>query len=95
MIKHHNIMNLYSLLKKGIAYHHSGVVPILKEIVEILFEQGLVKIFSVPKLLLLELMLLPKLLFLQNYLNLVTVVCVIYKPTNIYKWVLDVLVVVD
>ena len=35
---------LYSLLKKGIAYHHSGVVPILKEIVEILFEQGLVKI---------------------------------------------------
>ena len=35
---------LYSLLKKGIAYHHSGVIPVLKEIVEILFEQGLVKI---------------------------------------------------
>ena len=35
---------LHSLLKKGIAYHHSGVIPVLKEIVEILFEQGLVKI---------------------------------------------------
>ena len=35
---------LYSLLKKGIAYHHSGVIPVLKEIVEILFEQGLVKV---------------------------------------------------
>ena len=33
-----------SLLLKGICYHHSGVVPILKEIIEILFTQGLIKI---------------------------------------------------
>ncbi len=35
---------LYKLLLKGIAYHHSGLVPILKEIVEIMFSEGLVKI---------------------------------------------------
>lgn len=33
-----------SLLDKGIAVHHSGLVPILKEIIEILFSKGLIKI---------------------------------------------------
>jgi len=32
------------LLLKGIAYHHSGLVPILKEVIEILFSKGLVKV---------------------------------------------------
>lgn len=32
------------LLMKGIAVHHSGLIPILKEIVEILFAKGLIKI---------------------------------------------------
>lgn len=32
------------LLMKGIAVHHSGLIPILKEIVEILFSKGLIKI---------------------------------------------------
>ena len=35
--------NLYDLLLKGIAFHHSGVLPILKEMVEILFSRGFVK----------------------------------------------------
>lgn len=35
---------LFALLQKGIAFHHSGMVPILKEIVEILFGRGLVKV---------------------------------------------------
>jgi superfamily II RNA helicase len=35
---------LFELLQKGIAYHHSGVLPILKEIVEILFSRGFVKV---------------------------------------------------
>ena len=33
-----------SLISKGIAYHHSGLVPILKEVIEILFEKGLIKV---------------------------------------------------
>jgi superfamily II RNA helicase len=33
-----------ALLEKGIAYHHSGVIPILKECIEILFARGLVKV---------------------------------------------------
>uniref|UniRef100_A0A6C0JVP6 Helicase n=1 Tax=viral metagenome TaxID=1070528 RepID=A0A6C0JVP6_9ZZZZ len=35
---------LLPLLQKGVAYHHSGLLPILKEIVEILFERGLVRV---------------------------------------------------
>ena len=33
-----------SLLVRGIAFHHSGLQPILKEIIEVLFGKGLVKV---------------------------------------------------
>jgi superfamily II RNA helicase len=32
------------VLKKGVAFHHSGLVPILKETVEIIFSKGFVKV---------------------------------------------------
>lgn len=32
------------LLTKGIAFHHSGLLPILKEIIEIIFHEGLLKV---------------------------------------------------
>ena len=35
---------LLGLLTKGVAFHHSGMLPILKEIVEILFDKGFVKV---------------------------------------------------
>jgi superfamily II RNA helicase len=35
---------LNSLLEKGVAFHHSGMLPVLKEIVEILFDKGFIKI---------------------------------------------------
>lgn len=38
------IVRLSELLSRGIAVHHSGLLPILKEIVEILFTRGLVKV---------------------------------------------------
>ncbi|KAK2634467.1 hypothetical protein Ddye_029259 [Dipteronia dyeriana] len=31
------------LLKRGIAIHHSGLLPVIKELVELLFQEGLVK----------------------------------------------------
>lgn len=31
------------LLQRGIAVHHSGLLPVIKELVEILFQEGLVK----------------------------------------------------
>ena len=34
---------LLALCKRGIAFHHSGLLPILREIVEILFGKGLIK----------------------------------------------------
>jgi len=36
--------NLYKLVQKGIGYHHSGMIPILKEIVEILYSMNYIKI---------------------------------------------------
>ena len=35
---------LYTLVQKGVAFHHSGVLPLLKEIVELLFAKGLIKV---------------------------------------------------
>ena len=37
-------VNMISLLRKGIAIHHSGVIPILKEIVELLYAKGYIKL---------------------------------------------------
>lgn len=31
-------------MKKGIGIHHGGLLPIIKEVVEILFQEGLIKI---------------------------------------------------
>ena len=36
--------SLLDLLKKGVAYHHSGLVPILKETIEIIFSKGFIKV---------------------------------------------------
>ncbi|KAG7095237.1 ATP-dependent RNA helicase mtr4 [Marasmius oreades] len=38
------IVNLLPLLKRGIGIHHSGLLPILKEVIEILFQEGLIKV---------------------------------------------------
>ncbi|KFD59113.1 hypothetical protein M513_00276 [Trichuris suis] len=38
------ILTIQEMCKRGIAVHHSGVLPIMKEAVEILFQQGLVRI---------------------------------------------------
>ena len=38
------ILQVVRLLNSGIGIHHSGVLPILKEIVEILFSKGLIKV---------------------------------------------------
>lgn len=36
--------NMIKLLRKGIAIHHSGILPILKEIVEIFYAKGYIKL---------------------------------------------------
>ena len=35
---------MIKLLKKGIAIHHSGVLPILREMVELLFSKGYIRL---------------------------------------------------
>ncbi|KAK9169685.1 hypothetical protein Syun_001825 [Stephania yunnanensis] len=37
------VSNMLPLLKRGIGVHHSGLLPILKEVIEILFQVGLIK----------------------------------------------------
>lgn len=43
---HHlpQIEHILPLLKRGIGIHHSGLLPILKEAIEILFQEGLIKV---------------------------------------------------
>ena len=36
--------HLYELVMRGVAFHHSGLVPMLKEIIELLFGKGLLKV---------------------------------------------------
>ncbi|KAL7411383.1 antiviral helicase [Mrakia frigida] len=38
------IQSLLPLLKRGIGIHHGGLLPILKEVIEILFQEGLIKV---------------------------------------------------
>ena len=38
------VSNMLPLLKRGIGVHHSGLLPILKEGIEILFQEGLIKV---------------------------------------------------
>lgn len=38
------IQNILPLLRRGIGIHHSGLLPILKETIEILFQEGLLKV---------------------------------------------------
>ena len=33
-----------ALLERGLGVHHSGILPILKEVIEMLFTKGLVKV---------------------------------------------------
>ena len=37
-------INMVALLQKGIAIHHSGVIPVLKEIIELLYAKGYIKL---------------------------------------------------
>lgn len=38
------ITTLLPLLKRGVGIHHGGLLPILKEVIEILFQEGLIKL---------------------------------------------------
>lgn len=37
------ISNILPLLQRGVGIHHSGLLPLLKEVIEILFQEGLIK----------------------------------------------------
>lgn len=41
---HHQVTQMSDLLSRGVGVHHSGVLPILKEVIELLFQRGLVKV---------------------------------------------------
>lgn len=38
------VLMMQELLEKGVGIHHSGILPILREIVEMLFQSGVVKV---------------------------------------------------
>ena len=45
MHMHMQVEHVLPLLKRGIGIHHSGLLPILKETIEILFSEGLIKVY--------------------------------------------------
>ena len=42
------ISYILPILKSGVGVHHSGLLPILKELVELLFQEGLIKVGPGP-----------------------------------------------
>lgn len=38
------VQTVGKILQKGIGVHHSGILPIIKEIIEMLFQKGLIKV---------------------------------------------------
>jgi superfamily II RNA helicase len=38
---------LLPMLKRGVGVHHSGLLPILKEVIEIMFQENLIKVTAV------------------------------------------------
>ena len=38
------VSHILPLLKRGVGIHHSGLLPILKEVIEILFQEGMIKV---------------------------------------------------
>ena len=43
-----HIHAILPMLKRGVGVHHSGLLPILKEVIEILFQEGLIKVSPTP-----------------------------------------------
>lgn len=43
------VWKVKSLLEKGVCYHHSGLLPVLKEIIELIFSKGLLKVLFVTE----------------------------------------------
>ena len=43
------ITHLLPLLKRGIGIHHAGLLPLLKEVIEILFQECLIKVLFVTE----------------------------------------------
>jgi ATP-dependent RNA helicase DOB1 len=39
-----SFLNMLPLLERGIGVHHSGLLPFMKEVVELLFQEGLLKV---------------------------------------------------
>lgn len=46
MVSFNQINEALPMLKRGIGVHHSGLLPILKEVIELLFQEGLLKVWT-------------------------------------------------
>ena len=38
------IQQLQPIIRRGVGVHHGGLLPIMKEIIEVLFQEGLIKV---------------------------------------------------
>lgn len=42
----YQVVRVQELLKRGVGVHHAGLLPIVKEVVEMLFCRGVIKVFA-------------------------------------------------
>ncbi|KAJ0789794.1 putative RNA helicase [Helianthus annuus] len=73
------------LLKRGIGARHSGLLPILKEVIEILFQEGLVKCLFATATFSIGLNMPAKRLFFQMFGSLTAINSDGYRVVDIFK----------
>lgn len=79
---------IYDLLCRGVAFHHSGLLPLLKEIVEILFSKGFIKLMFCTETFAVGLNMPTKTVLFAGFKNTMIrqILCVCCVMTNIFKW---------
>lgn len=50
------VANALPMLRRGVGVHHSGLLPIVKEAIEVLFAEGLIKVRTYSQLIVYQLM---------------------------------------
>ena len=79
-------LKLVKILVKGIAHHHSGMLPVFKEMIELLFAEGYIKILFATETFAVGINMPAKQFFLLAYKNLTDTIFVIFILMSIPKW---------
>ena len=80
------VWTIRGLLSKGVAVHHSGLIPVLKEIIETIFDKGWIRVMFVTETFSVGINMPTNVLCLENYKNLMEKSKDVFYQRNIFKW---------